>query len=56
MTIKLPVESLRYLTIEKDLDYTNPCVDSNCFVTFGDGRTKCFTHDIKFTEGKYTKD
>ena len=51
MTIKLPVKSLRYFTIKEDLTYTELCADSKCFKTFGDGRIKCFTHDIKFTEG-----
>ena len=51
MTIKLPVERLTYVTLGKDMTYTKPCVGSNCFVTYGDGWMKCFTHDIKFLKG-----
>ena len=55
MTIKLPVERLTYVTLGKDMAYTKPCVGSNCFVTYGDGWMKCFTHDIKFVKGKTYK-
>ena len=55
MTIKLPVERLTYVTLGKDMTYTKPCVGSNCFVTYGDGGMKCFTHDIQFFEGKIYK-
>ena len=55
MTIKLPVERLTYVTLGKDMAYTKPCVGSNCFVTYGDGWMKCFTHDIQFFEGKTYK-
>ena len=55
MTIKLPVEKLSYLTLGKDSAYKEPCVDSNCFKTSGDGRIKCFTHDLKFAKGMIIK-
>ena len=55
MTIRLPVERLEYLRIEEDLTFKEPCVDSKCFNPSGDGRVKCFTHDLIFTEGIITK-
>ena len=55
MTIGLPVQKIEYLTIQEDPAFTEPCVDSKCFNTYGDGKIKCFIHDINFLQGEMYK-
>ena len=55
MTTGLPVENLSYLIIKEDSVFTDACVDSKCFKIYGDGKMKCFTHDINFVQGEMYK-
>ena len=53
MTMKLSV--LVYMYIEEITVDIVKCDDFKCFKTYGDGIKKCFSHDIKYAQGKIYK-
>ena len=55
ITIKLEIKASWYKILSSNLVQI-PCAGSECFKTYGDGRIKCFTHDISFEKNlKYQK-
>ena len=55
ITIKLEIETIWYKILSIN-DIQIPCSGSECLRTYGDGRIKCFTYDMKFEKNiKYQK-
>ena len=47
ITLKLEIENFMFQILPRTWRQ-EPCNNSGCFTTFGDGWVKCFTHDIKY--------
>ena len=52
MTISMTVEKIFYILLRENSNYAVQCDDSKCFKSYGDGKVKCFTHDINYVQGK----
>ena len=47
MTMKLQIKTATYRMVSGNTDSLS-CANSKCLKTYGDGRIKCFTHDMMF--------
>ena len=52
MTISMTVEKMFYTLLRENSNYAVQCDASKCFKSYGDGKVKCFTHDINYVHGK----
>ena len=46
MTVEFPLKTFAYTGMKNIIK--NICTNSECFKIYGDGKIKCFTHDIRF--------
>ena len=55
MTMLLPLEKMTYMILRKDSGHRIMPLNYKHFKTYGDGKLKCFTHDVEFLHGKIIK-